>query len=267
MKKSNIIIFIIFILLVIAVVATIGILKSGNLKLTEKNEKIEENQKGKKQIEKNPVATMEIENFGIIKIELYPNEAPETVANFVTLANNGFYNRLTFHRIVKDFMIQGGDPNGDGSGGAKLYNLGLTGENSNDNYCIKGEFSLNNVNNTIKHEPYVISMARSEYSAYSSELKEESYNSASSQFFIVTSKNASFLDGRYAAFGKVIEGIDVVDKIESVEVHVSKNRTEKSTPNENIMITTVSVETFGEKYELPKTYEPFNILKWISESK
>ena len=124
----------------------------------------------------NPIATIEVENFGTIKIELYPNYAPETVANFIALANNGFYDGLTFHRTIPDFMIQGGDPNGDGSGNATLRDLG---QDSDDEYTIKGEFIANGDNdNTLKHERGVISMARSDYSSYSSSLATEGYNSA-----------------------------------------------------------------------------------------
>lgn len=141
----------------------------------------------------NPIATIEVENFGTIKVELYPEIAPDTVANFITLANNGFYNNLTFHRIVSGFMIQGGDPNGNGTGG------------SDEN--IKGEFAQNGVKNTLSHTRGVISMARS-----------MAYDSASSQFFIMH-KDYTGLDGAYAAFGKVTSGIEIVDKIcEDVKV-------------------------------------------------
>ena len=130
----------------------------------------------------NPVATMEVENFGTVKIELYPDLAPETVANFITLANRGFYDGLTFHRVVKDFMIQGGDPEGTGQGSAKISDLKDGGEDTA--YSIKGEFVANGVNNTLKFEEGVIGMARNDYTSYSSTLTEESYNSGSSQFFI-----------------------------------------------------------------------------------
>ena len=133
---------------------------------------------------------IEMENGGIIKLELYPEHAPITVANFVKLANEGFYDGLIFHRVIKNFMIQGGDPEGTGMGGSPD--------------TIKGEFSANGVNNPIKHERGVISMARTNRP-----------NSASSQFFICH-KAAPHLDGSYAAFGKVIEGMDVVDEIASV---------------------------------------------------
>ena len=131
-----------------------------------------------------------IKDFGEITAELYKDQAPITVDNFVKLVNSGFYNGLTFHRIIKGFMIQGGCPNGDGTGGP--------------GYTIKGEFISNGVNNSIKHEPGVLSMARA-----------MGANPAGSQFFIMH-KAAPHLDGLYAAFGKVIEGMEVVDKIASV---------------------------------------------------
>ena len=131
-----------------------------------------------------------MENGGVIKLELYPEVAPITVENFVTLAKDGFYDGLTFHRIIEGFMIQGGDPEGTGLGGS--------GKN------IKGEFALNGVQNNIAHVRGVISMARS-----------RKYDSASSQFFIMHG-DAPWLDGEYAAFGRVTEGMDVVDEIASV---------------------------------------------------
>lgn len=132
-------------------------------------------------------ATIVIKDYGTIKLELDADTAPITVANFAKLVNEGFYNGLTFHRIIDGFMIQGGDPLGNGTGGSE--------EN------IKGEFSINGVKNNISHKRGVISMARS-----------SSYNSASSQFFIVH-EDSAFLDGQYAGFGKVTEGIEIVDKI------------------------------------------------------
>ena len=128
-----------------------------------------------------------MENGGVIKLELYPEIAPITCANFVKLANDGFYDGLIFHRVISGFMIQGGDPQGTGMGGSKE--------------TIKGEFKINGVANPVSHERGVISMARSQF-----------YNSASSQFFICHA-DAKFLDGQYAAFGKVVEGMDVVDRI------------------------------------------------------
>ena len=132
-------------------------------------------------------AIIDVRDFGLITVELYPEYAPITVQNFVKLANEGFYNGLTFHRVIKGFVIQGGCPKGNGTGGP--------------GYTIKGEFISNGVNNPLKHEAGVISMARSMHP-----------DSAGSQFFIMH-KAAPHLDGKYAAFGKAIDGFDVVDRI------------------------------------------------------
>ncbi len=217
---------------------------------------------------KNPIATMEVENFGTIKIELYPELAPQTVANFVTLANRGFYDGLTFHRVVKDFMIQGGDKNGDGSGSASISDLKDDGEDKE--YTIKGEFIANGVkNNKLKFDEGVIGMARSDYTAYAPTLAEESYNSGSSQFFIMTKSNTA-LDGYYTSFGKVIEGLDVVHKIEEIEVKAKTNEdgsestdSEVSTPVNPPKITSIKVETFGIDYGMPETLEPFDYMSWL----
>lgn len=139
----------------------------------------------------NPIVRITMDSGKTIRLELYPEIAPITVENFLDLVNKGFYNGLTFHRIIPGFMIQGGDPSGNGTGGPR--------------YSIKGEFKSNGVNNTMKHERGVISMAR----AFDP-------NSAGSQFFIMH-KDAPHLDGEYAAFGKVIEGLEAVDEIASVE--------------------------------------------------
>lgn len=138
-------------------------------------------------LSKTYIADIVVKDYGTIEVELDPKEAPLTCENFIELANEGFYDNLTFHRIMKGFMIQGGDPNGDGTGGSEK--------------TVKGEFSSNGVENSLSHERGVISMARS-----------SDKDSASSQFFICDADDP-FLDGDYAAFGKVIEGMDVVDKI------------------------------------------------------
>lgn len=213
----------------------------------------------------NPIVTMEVEDFGTIKIELYPDLAPQTVSNFVTLANRGFYDGLTFHRIVKDFMIQGGDKEGTGQGSATLKDLKDDGEDTA--YSIKGEFIANGVNNKLKFEEGVLGMARSDYTEYSSSLKEESFNSGSSQFFIVTKSTAS-LNGYYTSFGKVIGGMDIVHKIEEVEVKAADNseesgNTEVSTPVNPPKITSMRVETNGVDYGLPETLTPFNYMNWL----
>ena len=141
------------------------------------------------------MVVIEMENGGKIKLELYPDKAPITVENFTKLVKDGFYDGLIFHRVIKDFMIQGGDPQGTGMGGAKDK--------------IKGEFLMNGVPNDLRHERGVISMARA-----------QNPNSASSQFFIVH-KDSFFLDGQYAAFGRVVEGMDTVDEIANVKTEVS----------------------------------------------
>lgn len=208
----------------------------------------------------NPVATMEIEGLGTMKIELYPDQAPNTVANFITLANRGFYDGLTFHRIVKDFMVQGGDKEGTGSGAPTLSDIKDDGSTT-DTYAIRGEFVQNGFNqNTLRHEKGVISMARSDYSQMG--LYEEGYNSAGSQFFIMTGDNAS-LNGYYAAFGKVIEGMDVLDKLNETEVTTSEDSSdsEASTP----VITSVRVDTFGVDYGAPETVTPFDYNSYIQQ--
>ena len=212
-----------------------------------------------------PIATMEVENFGTIKFELYPEYAPETVANFIALANRGFYDGLTFHRIVADFMIQGGDKNGDGTGLATTSDLRDDGDDTE--YTIKGEFIANDVDNKLQFEEGVVAMARSDYTSYSSTLTEESYNSGSSQFFIMTAENTG-LNGQYTSFGKVIEGMDIVHKIEEVEVKAADDadttgNTEVSTPVNPPVITSIKVETNGIDYGLPETLTPFDYMSWL----
>ena len=168
----------------------------------------------------NPLVTMTINGEDIIKIELYPEVAPNTVNNFISLINKGFYNGVGFHRIIKGFMIQGGDPEGTGMGGP--------------GYCIKGEFNQNGFKNDLKHTAGVISMARTMMP-----------NSAGSQFFIMH-KDAPHLDGAYAAFGKVIEGMDIVDKLACVKTD------RMDMPDEPQIMTEVTVETFGEDYPEPE---------------
>ncbi|WP_034332264.1 peptidylprolyl isomerase [Bacillus sp. J37] len=171
-------------------------------------------------IEENPLATITMENGDVIKVELYPNVAPNTVSNFITLANSGFYDGLIFHRVIPGFMIQGGDPEGTGMGGP--------------DYSIKGEFSSNGFENNVKHERGVISMARA-----------QDPNSAGSQFFIMVA-DSSNLDGDYAAFGKVTEGMEAVDKIVEVETD------EQDKPLEEQKIKEITVETFGIEYAEPE---------------
>ncbi|MCP8970393.1 peptidylprolyl isomerase [Ectobacillus ponti] len=172
-------------------------------------------------VEKNPVVTIEMENGKQIQAELYPDIAPNTVLNFISLIQKGFYNGLTFHRVIPGFMIQGGDPKGDGTGGP--------------GHTIFGEFAENGFPNKLKHEAGVLSMARS-----------NDPNSAGSQFFIMVDK-ATHLDGKYAAFGKVTSGMDVVQDI----VSVKRNSLDK--PEVEQKMKQVTVETFGEKYDPPVT--------------
>lgn len=169
----------------------------------------------------NPIVTFNMENGASMKAELYPEKAPNTVNNFISLIRHKFYDGLTFHRVIEGFMIQGGDPAGNGTGGP--------------GYTIKGEFRMNGfAQNDIKHLRGVLSMARSMMP-----------DSAGSQFFIMH-ENASHLDGQYAAFGKIIEGMDVVDAIASVPTDM------RDKPLEPQIIQSVTVECFGEEYPEPK---------------
>ena len=252
MKKTGIVITIIALLVVLVLIG--GICYGYYKKL---NEEI-----------KNPIVTMEVENYGTIKLELYPEIAPNTVANFVTLANKGFYNGTMFHRVVKDFMIQGGgyileDVKDEKTGETKKESNIKTADKAKDAYSIKGEMLANGYNNTLKHEEGVISMARADYTSYSSTLTKESYNSATSQFFIMT-KKSTYLDGGYTAFGKVIEGLDIVHKIEEVEVKKTEEEgDEESSPVNDIFIKSVTVDTQGVEYDKPDTLEPFNYYLWM----
>ena len=168
---------------------------------------------------KNPVVTITMENGGVMKVELYPDKAPNTVNNFLSLAGKGFYDGLIFHRVISGFMIQGGDPEGTGMGGP--------------GYSIKGEFRKNRFQNDLNHKRGVISMARA-----------MNPNSAGSQFFIMH-KDGFFLDGEYAAFGMLIEGEDVLDAIAATPTDYSDR------PYEEQKIKSMSVETFGETYPEP----------------
>lgn len=168
----------------------------------------------------NPVVTFEMENGDIIKAELYPETAPNTVNNFISLVQKNFYDGLIFHRVIKGFMIQGGDPKGTGMGGP--------------GYGIKGEFAENGFENNLKHSAGVLSMARSMMP-----------DSAGSQFFIMH-KDAPHLDGAYAAFGKVTEGMEAVDKIAETATDYSDR------PLEDQIMKSVTVETFGREYPEPE---------------
>ena len=269
----------------------------------------------------NPVATIEVEDYGTIKVELYPDKAPNTVANFIRLANRGFYNGTTFHRTMPNFVIQGGARNGDAASSPLISDIYDLDEVLNDRdlfesildeyydgsysynntsitsysqakklmkdsedyrsifedfldveYNITGEFIANGYDtNNIKHEIGVISMARSDYSSWG--YIEEGYNSAGCQFFIMTEDNTQ-LDGLYAAFGKVIEGLEVVEEISKVEVYyrdtevdsdyeVPKdedgNEIASDTPKEQPVITSITVETYGIDYGAPSIIATFDL--------
>lgn len=168
----------------------------------------------------NPIVTFEMENGKTFKAELYPDKAPNTVNNFLSLVQAGFYNGLIFHRVIFGFMIQGGDPNGTGTGGP--------------GYHIKGEFSANGfAQNDISHVRGILSMARAQHP-----------DSAGSQFFIMHD-DADYLDGQYAAFGKIIEGMENVDAIAVIKTDWSDR------PYETQMMKNVTAETFGEVYDAP----------------
>lgn len=169
---------------------------------------------------KNPIVTIEMENGDIMKAELYPAVAPNTVNNFISLVKKGFYDGLIFHRVIKGFMIQGGCPDGTGMGGP--------------GYCIKGEFSHNGFQNDLAHTPGVLSMARTMMP-----------DTAGSQFFLMH-KTSPHLDGEYAAFGKVIEGLEIVDKIANVRTDYSDRPLEKQ------QIKSMTAETFGVDYPEPE---------------
>ena len=168
----------------------------------------------------NPIATIEMESGGKIVLELYPEIAPQSVRNFISLASKGFYDGLIFHRVISGFMIQGGCPQGTGMGGP--------------GYCIKGEFKLNGVKNNLSHKRGVLSMARA-----------QSPNSAGSQFFIMH-QDAPHLDGQYAAFGKVISGMEIVDRIAATPTDF------RDRPKTEQVMKTVTVDTFGVEYPEPK---------------
>ena len=172
--------------------------------------------------DKNPIVTIEMENVDIMKAELYPEVAPNTVNNFISLVKKGFYDGIIFHRVIEGFMIQGGDPEGTGMGGP--------------GYSIQGEFNYNGFANDLKHTPGVLSMARA-----------MDPDSAGSQFFIMH-EAAPHLDGQYAAFGKIIEGMDVVDAIATTKTGAMDR------PVNEQKMKKVTVETFGVEYDEPETY-------------
>lgn len=232
MKTKNILLSILVIVLVIALE---GLVMGYYKKTTE--------------VVKNPIVTMEIADYGTVKIELYPDKAPNTVANFVKLINEGYYNGLTFHRVIADTLIQGGDKEGTGAG-------------TND-FAIPGEFLANGFeNNNLRHEAGTISMARGDYSSLSSSLTTKGYDSASTQFFINTKTVRNF-DGLYAAFGKVVSGLDIIEKISNLETTTDEEGEKTDKPSNPPVITSITVDTFGVDYGEPTRVEPFDYYSWM----
>ena len=182
---------------------------------------MEQKEAEKKEVQqKNPVVTIAMKEGGVIRAELYPSVAPNTVNNFISLIQSGYYNGLCFHRVIRGFMIQGGCPEGTGTGGP--------------GYSIRGEFAQNGFSNDLKHSPGVLSMART-----------MAPDSAGSQFFIMH-KDSPHLDGAYAAFGKITEGMEIVDRIAETDTDYSDR------PIKPQVLKTVTVETFGETYPEPE---------------
>lgn len=225
-KKANLIMVALIAIILIALILFLIFNKQNNKSsykenLLNINYEIEGNEMNLEQYNtQNPVVAIYIENYGSIVIELYPEVAENTVNNFISLVQEGFYDNNTFHRLVPGFVLQGGDPNGQGTGGP--------------GYHIKGEFSANGYTNNLKHEEKIVSMARS-----------SSYDSAGSQFFIMLGE-ASHLDGNYAAFGKVIDGWENIKRIASQEV-VINSQTGKL--KENLVIKKAVVDLKGKTYK------------------
>lgn len=204
-----------------------------------------------------PIVSMEIEGYGTVKMELYPDEAPNTVKNFIKLINEGYYNGLTFHR-VEESLIQGGDKAGDGTGTTEL--------------SINGEFTANDYDNELKFERGTVGLARMDYTYYSSidsKLTKEGYNSGYAQFFIMA-QDESALDGYYTAFGKVTEGMEIVDEITKLETAVetdedSGETTETTKPVNPPVIKSITVDTLGVNYGEPETHDTFDVNSFIMQ--
>jgi len=214
--KNSTLIFMLLSLILMTASCKSPIKKEDTSSSSQDIKKFQQSIKGKK----NPIATIEMEDGSKIKIELYPQIAPNTVKNFVSLASKGFYDGKIFHRVIPGFMIQGGSPDGSGAGGP--------------GYAVKGEFTENGFKNDLKHTRGILSMAR-----------RNTPNSAGSQFFIMTADSPN-LDGKYASFGKVLEGMEEVDKI------VSTQRNSADKPLKEQKMKKVTVETFGVNYGEPE---------------
>lgn len=201
-----------------------------------------------------PIVSMDIKDYGTIKIELYPDMAPNTVKNFIKLINKGYYNGLTFHR-VEESLIQGGE-----------------NENNQDKLSINGEFKQNGYDNEMKFERGTLGLERQDYTQYSflsSDLVEKGYNSGYDEFFI-TAENIEKFNGYYTAFGKVIEGMDIVDKIKGLETTTEKNEqtgetTETTKPVNPPVISNISVDTYGVEYGEPETHETFDVNSYLMQ--
>lgn len=207
-----------------------------------------------------PVATMEIEDYGTVKMELYPDEAPNTVKNFIKLINEGYYNGLTFHR-VEESLIQGGDIAGDGTGETE--------------YAINGEFSENDFENNLTFERGTLGLARQDFTMYAyyyglgDEVIKEGYNSGYAQFFIMAQDEENF-NGYYAAFGKVTEGIEIIDEISKLETEVETDEetgetSQTTKPVNPPIIKNITVETFGVDYGEPTTHESFDMNSYLMQ--
>lgn len=201
-----------------------------------------------------PIVSMDIKDYGTIKIELYPDMAPNTVKNFIKLINKGYYNGLTFHR-VEEALIQGGE-----------------NENNQDKLSINGEFKQNGYDNEMKFERGTLGLERQDYTQYSflsSDLVEKGYNSGYDEFFI-TAENIEKFNGYYTAFGKVIEGMDIVDKIKDLETTTEKNEqtgetTKTTKPVNPPVISNISVDTYGVEYGEPETHETFDVKSYLMQ--
>lgn len=201
-----------------------------------------------------PIVSMDIKDYGTIKIELYPDMAPNTVKNFIKLINNGYYNGLTFHR-VEEALIQGGE-----------------NESNQDKISINGEFKQNGYDNEMKFERGTLGLARQDFTYYSSispDLIEKGYNSGYAQFFI-TAEDVESFNGYYTAFGKVIEGMDIVDKIKGLETTTEKNEqtgenTKTTKPVNPPVISNISVDTYGVEYGEPETHEEFDVNSYLMQ--
>ena len=219
MNKKYIILMCIILFIVIIVAICIP-QKEADEELLGINYNVKGNTTSLKYETENPVVAMHVEDYGSIVMELYPDIAPNTVNNFISLVKSGFYDNNTFHRLDKDFVLQGGDPTGTGSGGP--------------GYTIDGEFAANGFENNLSHEKWVVSMGR----------QSGNFNSAGSQFFICL-KDATYLDGNYSAFGKVIDGFDIIEKIVEEEETIGD---ETGTLKRNLIIEKTLIDLHGKKY-------------------